>query len=161
MKTLKVLIPVCFVLVTVACNGQKTNASPDLATVTPTETIVSASTAEPEQIVAFVKQYFPKATISSCIKDGNEYEVILSDGTQLEFDRSCVWKEIDCSHATVYTAVPAGLVPAKISSHVASKFTGKNIVKLTRDGRKWDVELSSGLEIEFDSNFNVREVDVD
>lgn len=161
MKSLKVLIPVCLVLVIVACNGQKTNASPDLTTVTTTETVAPASTSEPDQIVAFVKQYFPQATISSCIKDGNEYEVILSDGTHLEFDKSYVWKEIDCSHATVYTEVPASLVPAEISSHVTSKFAEKNIVQLTKDGRKWDVELSSGLEIEFDSNFKVREVDVD
>ena len=44
-------------------------------------------------ITKFVGQYFPKANVLMVNTEWDEYEVTLSDGTQIEFTRSPEWKE--------------------------------------------------------------------
>ena len=62
-------------------------------------------------IQQFVKTYFPETTILFTQRDEGEYEVRLSDGTEIEFTRKGEWKHIDCKHYNVYTSVPDALIP--------------------------------------------------
>ena len=90
----------------------------------------------------FVKQYFPEATVLMVDSDWDEYEVRLSDGTQIEFTRS-----------------PDELVPEQIANYVKTSFTNQRIVKIEKKRRSWEIELNSELEIKFDKNFNVIRID--
>lgn len=112
----------------------------------------------------FVATYFPNEEVIATIKDDFDYDVTLSDYTQIEFDgnafgKKLEWDEINCKHSTVYTSVPAALVPTEIADHVSQLHSEQRIVKIAKDHRGWEIELSNGIEIEFDSKFRVREID--
>ena len=112
----------------------------------------------------FVATYFPNEEVIATIRDGFDYDVTLSDYTQIEFDGNIVgkkleWDEINCKHSTVYTSVPASLVPTEIADHVSQLHSEQRIVKIAKDFRGWEIELSNGIEIEFDSKFRIREID--
>ena len=111
----------------------------------------------------FVSTYFADTEILSCVRDGVDYDVTLSDYTHIEFDGNLFgqldWDEVDCKHSMVYPSVPDSLIPDKISTHVANYHPGRSIVKISKDRREWDIELDNGVEIEFDSAFNVIEID--
>lgn len=122
------------------------------------------ATAQAQTIEEFIKAYFPEVELLSTIRDGFDYEVTLSDYTQIEFDSNALgktpeWDEIDCKHSTIYHCVPAALVPAEIADYVKRLHETQPIVKISKDGRGWDIELSNGIEIEFDRKFNIVEID--
>jgi hypothetical protein len=112
------------------------------------------------EINTFVGTYFPLTTIQSARQDGNEIEVRLVDKTEIDFSLSFDWKQIDCEKGMVYGSVPAELVPEQITAYVSANFPGKTIETIEKKGNGgWEIELSNGLEICFDANFNVTEID--
>lgn len=112
------------------------------------------------EINTFVSTYFPLTTIQSARQDGNEIEVKLVDKTEIDFSLSFDWKQIDCEKGMVYGSVPAELVPEQITAYVSANFPGKTIETIEKKGNGgWEIELSNGLEVSFDANFNVTEID--
>ena len=111
----------------------------------------------------FVATYFPNEEVIATIRDGFDYDVTLSDYTQIGFDGNLFgkieWDEVDCRHASLSTAVPAALVPVEISNYVSRIHGSQTITKIAKDNRGWDIELSNGIEIEFDKRFNVIDFD--
>ena len=69
----------------------------------------------PEPIKVFVQQMFPGQTITYAEKDqevtGAKYDVVLTDGTRIDFDADDVWDKVE---ATMANPVPTALVPAPI-----------------------------------------------
>ena len=110
-------------------------------------------------ITEFVKTYFPKVSVLIVKPEHDEYEVRLSDGTELEFTRNFEWKKIDCEHSNTYTAVPAELVPEQIATYVKTNFADQSITKIEKKRRGWEIELSNELEIKFNKNFVVTKID--
>lgn len=114
-------------------------------------------------INTFVKTYFPDTEVIANIKDGLDCDVTLSDYTQIGFDGNLFgkleWDEVDCRHASANTAIPAALVPTEIANYVNRIHGSQSIVKIAKDNRSWDIELSNGIEIEFDRRFNVVDFD--
>lgn len=78
------------------------------------------------------------------------YDVVFVSGTEIDFTKEGVWKEIDCKRAEV----PAGVIPEKIASYVKQNFADAFITKIEKDGKKYEVELSNRLDLYFDKNFN-------
>ena len=112
------------------------------------------------QINTFVDTYFPQASIRKVERDGNEYEVELTDNTDIDFNLSFEWKKIDCDDSNIYGSVPTELVPVQITDYVTANFPGKHIDSIEKKHNGgWEIELSNGLEITFDANFNVIEID--
>lgn len=83
------------------------------------------------------------------------YDVIFTDGTKIEFDRKGNWTEIDCRAK----AVPSALIPRAIAQYASANYRGARIVKIERDDKKYDVELSTGIELTFDKRFNLIDID--
>ena len=108
-------------------------------------------------ITKFVQQYFPEANILAVNSEWDEYEVMLSDGTKVEFNKSSEWKMIDCEHSA--TAVPAALVPEPIATYAKTNFAGQAITKIEKKRRGWEIELGNRLELRFNKNFKVTEID--
>ena len=108
-------------------------------------------------ITKFVQQYFPEANILAVNSEWDEYEVMLSDGTKAEFNKSSEWKMIDCEHSA--TAVPAALVPEPIATYAKTNFAGQAITKIEKKHRGWEIELGNRLEVKFNKNFKVTEID--
>ena len=78
-----------------------------------------------------------------------EYEVILTNGSEITFDRSGNWKEIETS---VSTAVPDKMVPQGIRSWIDKNQKKTRIVGIERTRSGYDVELSNGVEVKFNKN---------
>ena len=63
-----------------------------------------------------------------------------------------------CEHSTVYTSVPAELIPAQIADYVATEYPEQVVVtihKTCEDG--WMIKLDNHEAIVFDAEFNVIE----
>ena len=79
-----------------------------------------------------IKEYFPKTEVSHIKIDSNvwgsvdDYEVILNNGTEIEFDKNGKLKDIDCGH----NAVPSGLIIKPIRDYIAQNFKNYTIVGL-------------------------------
>jgi hypothetical protein len=107
----------------------------------------------------FLKEYFPENEILSVKKDRELsktfYEVVLQDGTEIEFDADGEWDSVDC----IRSAVPAALIPGAIAEYVQINFPSQVIVKIDRETYGYEIELSSGLELRFDKNGKFLRVD--
>ena len=88
--------------------------------------------------------------------ESKSYEVVFTNGDKVEFDRDGRWKEISCKQSSV----PPALVPAAISRYVKSHYAGRRIVKLERDRKEFEVNLDNGVEITFNKNFQVTDIDL-
>ena len=110
-------------------------------------------------ITQFVTQYFPDATVQMVMPDDDDIDVVLNDYTKIEFRRNNEWKKVDCEHSTTFTAVPATLVPEQITAYVTANFPNAIIKKLEKNFRSWEIELNNGLELKFNSNFKIMEID--
>ena len=83
------------------------------------------------------------------------YDVVFNNGEKVEFDRNGNWTEINCN----MSSVPAGLVPAKIASYVKSTYPGTKILQIEKDDNRYEVKLSNRLEVTFNKNFQVVDID--
>ena len=84
-----------------------------------------------------------------------KYEVRLSNGTEVEFDKNGNWDKVDCN----YSAVPASLVPANIANYVKTHFAGAKVVKIDKERHGYDVELSNDLELKFNKQGQLMNID--
>ncbi len=145
-------------------NVQKITAATLLFALVLTMTVsCHAQSITPENIdstaASFIRTYFPDVTVLLIIKERYDYDVTLSDNTKIDFDRNMDWEEVDCSHASYYTEVPSALIPGKVSQYLQQYYAGRHVVKLSKSNRKWEVELDNDLEIHFDKDFKVIEID--
>jgi hypothetical protein len=107
----------------------------------------------------FLKSYFPDVAVSFAKLDDEfvykEYEVMLADGSKVEFNGDGEWKNVDCK---AY-AVPAGIIPEQIKAYVERTYPGAKIMQIDRDRRDYEVSLSNRLELTFDKRFNLVDID--
>lgn len=107
----------------------------------------------------FLAANFKDLTLAYAVEDpkfiGSEYEVIYTDRTEVDFESNGEWSSVERK----YVAVPAAIVPVQIADYVKKSFAGEFIRKIDRDKYTWEVELSNGLEIKFDRNFQVIDID--
>ncbi|NPD80511.1 PepSY-like domain-containing protein [Prevotella sp. PINT] len=84
-----------------------------------------------------------------------DYEVTFVNGNKIDFDSKGNWEEIDCKA----TVVPNKVVPAKILGYVKANYPHEKIVKIERDRRGYEVKLSNRMELSFNTNFQLTEID--
>ena len=113
----------------------------------------------PAQAQQFVKNHFSAIKVSY-IKEERDfftrnYEIVFADGSKAEFTRSGEWIEVDCR----YSEVPRGVVPAAIIAYVQEHFPDAKIRKIERERGGYDVKLSNKLELFFDKNLKVKNID--
>lgn len=114
----------------------------------------------PAAAQTFLKTHFADLTLAYAVEDpkfvGSEYEVTYTDRTEVDFRSNGEWSSVERR----YAAVPASIVPAQISAYVAkSSFSNQYIKKVERDAYTWEIELSNGIEIKFDREFHVIDID--
>ena len=113
----------------------------------------------PATAQTFIKNYFPGAQIAGVMKEGSghwaEYDVTMTDGTQLSFNHKGEWRDVDC----VNKAVPADLVPQAIQDKVVQLYPQAVIVEISLDHNGYDVELDNGIDLEFNRKYVLKEMD--
>ena len=102
----------------------------------------------------FTNQKVVLATIESGIID-KSYDVVLQNGTKLEFDKKGNVTEIDCKQG----AVPEKLIPQAIYTYLQENQPGQTVRKIEFNKNEYEVELSNGLDITFNKHFQVIDID--
>ena len=109
----------------------------------------------PKAAQLFLAKHFVGRTVSLAKEDrdfsGTTYDVLLADGTEIEFSSRGEWKDVDGKH----TALPTSFIPAQIINALRAQHAGESIVQIERKRRGYKVELGSGLEIQFDSRYQI------
>ena len=74
----------------------------------------------------------------------------------VDFNSKGQWYDIECHKGSV----PSALVPSQITTYVKTNYSGRSIVKLEKQRRGgYEVELSDGLELKFDKNYKLVDLD--
>ena len=67
--------------------------------------------------------------------------------------------ERDFLETRKYSTVPTAIIPAQIASYVSQNYPDTQIVQIDRDKRDYEVKLTNRLELTFDLNFNLIDID--
>lgn len=111
----------------------------------------------PREITDYISANFPGRTIVWAEIDDDEYEVYLSDGTEVYFDRRGRFLEVDRDRDAIN---PANL-PQNILSYISTNFPNATIIKAELDDNYYEVELNNGMELYFDAQGNFLGSEVD
>lgn len=116
----------------------------------------------PKEVKTFLNKHFADQKISLAKMEkelwGKEYKVYLVGGSKIEFGKNNQWKEIDCE----YSEVPASVIPQQIKDYVKSNFPERKITQIEKkDSRKvsYEIELDNSVEIKFNKEFTVVDID--
>lgn len=114
----------------------------------------------PKAARSFLNTYFTKQNPSLVTLDNDvlskTYEVVFADGTRVEFDGKGNWQEVEARRGAV---VPAGIVMKTVQSDVASRFAGQSIQHIERKRRGYEVELTNGIELEYNHKGQLQRAD--
>lgn len=76
----------------------------------------------------------------------SEYEVILTDGSEITFDSKGNWKEVEVA---ANKSVPAAFVLQSIRDYVKKNHSDARIIGIEKSSRDIEVTLSNGIDMKF------------
>ena len=85
----------------------------------------------------------------------NSYEVRLADGTKIEFTNRGNWEEVNCR----FGEVPSAIIPQPIKDFIDKNHPNVKVILIEKDRNDYEVKLSNRLELKFDKNFNLYDID--
>ena len=94
------------------------------------------------------------ATIESGVVS-RSYDVVLQNGTKLEFDKKGNLTEIDCKQGIV----PVQLIPQAIKNYLEVNYAGQSVKKIEIKKNEYEVELVNGLDLTFNKHFQLIDID--
>ena len=114
----------------------------------------------PKAAQEFILRHFTNQSVAVAKIDteflNKTYDVVFTNGDEVEFDKKGKWIKVDCKH----TQVPSEIVPVAIQQYVAKNYPDAKVLKIELTDRKgYDVDLSNGFDLEFDKKFRVVEID--
>lgn len=110
----------------------------------------------PQNILDWIADNYAGLTIVWAEVDDDEYEVYLSDGTELYFDLRGRFIKAELDDVPVD---PTSL-PAAILSYIQANYPNAQIIKAELDDNYYEVYLDNGFELYFDLNGNFLGLDV-
>lgn len=115
----------------------------------------------PATAQTFINTHFKDSKVALAKKETGffelSYDVIFTDGNKLEFDRNGNWKEVNCR----YSAVPKAVIPQQIAAYVNSNYPGVNVLSIEKDDREYELRLTNRVELTFDLQFRLLDIDMD
>ena len=102
----------------------------------------------------FNNQKVMLATIESGVVS-RSYDVVLQNGTKLEFDKKGNLTEIDCKQGIV----PVQLIPQTIKNYLKDNYAGQSVKKIEINKNEYEVELTNGLDLTFNKHFQLIDID--
>ena len=94
------------------------------------------------------------ATIESGVVS-RSYDVVLQNGTKLEFDKKGNLTEVDCKQATI----PNQLIPQAIRNYLKENYPAQAVKKIEMNKNEYEVELVNGLDLTFNKHFQLIDID--
>ena len=102
----------------------------------------------------FGNQKVALATIESSVVN-KSYDVVLQNGTKLEFNKKGELTEIDCKQGVV----PVNLIPLSIKNYLQNNYPGQSVKKLEIKKKEYEVELFNGMDLTFNKHFQLIDID--
>lgn len=103
----------------------------------------------PKAAQAFLKEHFGHTSIKTVKKDweyGEKgYEVILQDGTEIEFWKDGSYREADGNGKPI----PTAFIPASIKDYVSKNYPNEKITHIDYGHKNLDVDLTNDIDLEF------------
>lgn len=81
----------------------------------------------------------------------SEYDVTLSDGSEISFDSKGNWKDVEVASNK---SVPKGFIPSAISNYIKKNQSSQRIVGIEKERNGYEVTLSNGIDMKFDKSGN-------
>lgn len=118
------------------------------------ETYNNSAEALPLEAQQYLSDYFESAVSvvkvdKNIIGGVDEYEVTLADGTRVTFNSEGLAEETEAARGDV---LPDGVLPAGVRAYLAEHQKGARVVKIERRHGGYEVELTNGLEVKFDTD---------
>lgn len=104
----------------------------------------------PEAAKIMLKENF-KSSVSH-IKIGKEfgqirkYEVIMTDGSEISFDKHGNWKDVEVGREA---SVPGAFIPSPIAAFISQNQAKAKVTGIEKKAYGFEVELSNGVDIRF------------
>lgn len=104
----------------------------------------------PQKAQHFFEAYFSQDEIIAISVDnpyyfGTEYEIVLKDGSKIEFTSQGEWLEVKMKNKPV----PLPVVPQKIMQYLKKSFPDTFVTSMKKKGSLYKVKISNALELEF------------
>ena len=113
----------------------------------------------PQPVQQFIKQHFADSKVALAKMESDffykSYEVIFTNGNKVEFGKNGNWEEVNCK----YTSVPTAIIPTTIQKYVTTNYPDTRVLKIERDKKEYEVQLSNRVELKFDLKFNLIDID--
>lgn len=113
----------------------------------------------PQKAQTFIQKHFPKKEISlaKMEKDfwNKKYKIVFVNGDKVEFNNNGDWKEVDCN----FSEVPMEIIPAPIRENIALKYPKAKILKIERDSHEYEIKLNNRLELKYNTEFQLIDID--
>ncbi len=107
---------------------------------------------------SYITTHFPDQKIAQAIKEVDDlrttYIVYLDNAVKLEFNKSGEVRKIEGN-----SELPDSVIPSPILTYVQDNYPAEYIKKWELDDNRQEVELSNGLDLEFDRNGNFLRID--
>lgn len=120
---------------------------------------VITKTALPANAQTFLKTHFAGQEPTYILEDketfSKDYKVQFANNIEVEFDKNGNWEDVDGNHQ----AIPASIIPKKIATYVKTNFPNTAVTKIDKGNWGYEVGLSNGLELEFNSKGNFIKID--
>lgn len=100
----------------------------------------------------FINHHFANVQIAQIkidkdMMEPTNYEVTLTDGTEIDFDSKGYWEEVSAKQGHM---VPAGIIPAFATDYLnAHNYGTQGVRKIERDRKGYEVELTTGVSFKF------------
>lgn len=104
---------------------------------------------------SFPKRKAAMMTLETGLFEKTKYNVVFTNGDKIEFDETGNWTEVSSKSGSV----PASIVPAGIRTYMRGHYPKARIKEIDKGRSKYEVKLSNGLEITFDNDMRVIEID--
>lgn len=78
----------------------------------------------------------------------SDYEVILTDGSEITFDRNGNWENVEMG---ANKSVPKAFVPETVASYIKNNQPGQKVIGIEKDRKGYEVQLSNGVEMKFNA----------
>ena len=79
----------------------------------------------------------------------SEYDVILSDGSEITFDTAGNWKDIEVKRTA---SVPDSFIPQEIATYVKQNQKNAKITGIEKNRSGYEIELSNGVDMKFNKD---------
>ena len=113
----------------------------------------------PEKAQKVVKKAFPDTKIKKVEMERRasliQYEVKLSGGIKMQFNKDGKFTECEC----IKSAVPDMLIPEKIRNYLKKEFPGRTVMRIEHDSKLFEILLNNGDERSFNSSYRLIDID--